>query len=116
MSGSHSRRKGARFEREVAAELREALPGVDVIRHGETQRDGTGSVPDVQARGILAAEVKHHGARPNIVRELETAQERREPGEWAVGVVKADRRKPIAAMYLEDLLELLSLWHRESRT
>ena len=47
--------QGRHFENAVANLLRDALPWMVVIRHGETQRDGKTPVPDVQVRGVLAA-------------------------------------------------------------
>ncbi len=114
MSASQ-RTKGARFERAVAVALRDALHGVMVQRHGEAQRDGRGDVPDVQARGVVSVECKHHEKYANVIRELETAAQRTGPGEWPAGVVKADRKPAVVAMYFEDWLELLGAWHVATR-
>jgi len=111
--------KGRRFELAVKHDLERALVGARVIRHGHAQRravkDGEELVPpDVQAKGILAAEVKHHHAYANLISELEVASGRVAGGEWPLAVVKADRKPAVAALYWEDLQELLGLWWREA--
>lgn len=111
--------KGAKFEVRVTNLLIEALPGVEVVRHGHAQRraerEGRPIPPDVQAKAIAALEVKHHKTYPNIIRELETAAARRSEGEYPVGVVKGDRQPAVIAMFLDDWLELLGQWWKETR-
>ena len=112
MSGARSRRKGHRFEREVACLFSEAL-GVEA-RRGLQSRDGS-EAPDVVVPGVPVWLELKRGRRPRIRGALRQAVETAPPGAWPVAVTRADREEALATLRLEDLLEILGQWWRVSR-
>ena len=102
-----SRRKGTRFEREIARLLSESL-GED-CRRGCQARDGSDS-PDVLLDGWWI-ECKR-GRRPNIMAAMEqaTCASTRVIGRARavpVAICRADLGETTCTMYLEDWIDLL---------
>lgn len=105
--GKSQRTKGHAFEREVAAELRCALPGCEA-RRGLQFRDGA-EAPDVIVPG-LHIECKR-GIKPNPRSAL--AQALADAGDtdaMAIAVVQDDYSPAFAVMAWGDLIGLLQLW------
>jgi hypothetical protein len=115
--GARSRRKGAAWEREVAAILREAMPGCDAKR-GLGQARCAHEVADVDVPGFWI-ECKR-GKRISLTAALRQATEAREAAgatktAYALVVAKEDRTEPAIAMQLSDFLELLREWWERGR-
>ena len=106
MSGARSRRKGARFERELVHQFREAMPGADV-RRGLQWRGGD-EVPDVDCP-VLWLESKR-GKKPNVRAALRQATDAAPKGRIPLAVIRDDRAEAFVAMSLADFLELLREW------
>lgn len=108
MSGLRSRRKGAGFEREIAARWRERFH-LDTKR-GIGQARNAAEVPDVDGLPGFWVECKH-GAMPNpraaLAQALEACGER---PLWCVAVIKDDRRPPFVTMTLDDFEDLIGEW------
>jgi Holliday junction resolvase len=96
----HSRDKGARGEREVAAILREH--GFDAIRDGRLESDVKHAIPGVHI------EVKRT-ERLRLREACEQAERDAPPGAIPIVVHRGNREPWRATMRLEDLLALLSL-------
>ena len=111
MSGAHSRRKGAEWERELVHRFREAMPDAEVKR-GLQYRSGE-EAPDVEVPCFFV-EAKHHH-RTNVRAALEQATVASPKGRWPIAVCKDDRKSPLVAMDLEDFLDLLAEWWRGCR-
>jgi len=110
--GMLSRRKGKRWEQEVAQMFREACPGDD-IRRGLQFRDGA-ECPDVVS-ALFWIEAKR-GKRTNIKAALKQAEEAQPKGKWLLAVTKDDHDRPVAGMYLDEFLELLAeFWALRTR-
>lgn len=107
MSGARSRRKGHRFEREVATAFRAACPGFDA-RRGLQSRDGS-DAPDVIAPAPFWVECKR-GKRTSHRAALRQAQEAAPRGSWLVAVCRDDREEATVSMPLSDFLELVEQW------
>ena len=108
MSGARSRRKGATWERALVKKFKEVMPGENIHR-GFQCRSGE-EAPDVDVPAFWV-EAKAHN-RTNIKAALEQAAEACGKGRWPLAICKDDRREPIAAMYLDDFLELVEQWWR----
>jgi len=106
MSGAHSRRKGAAFERELVHRFREVMPDAG-IRRGLQFRTGE-EAPDVEVP-CFWVEAKHHH-RTNARAAMKQALEACPPGRWPIAVCKDDHATPLVTMQLEDFLELVSEW------
>ena len=107
--GKKSRTKGARWEREVAIMLRDAMPGAEVKR-GWQSRSGS-DAPDVDCP-CWWIECKV-GKRPNLFGALHQAEEAAEGDRQKrapVVVAKRDREPPVLAMRLDAWLELVGEW------
>lgn len=111
MSGAHSRRKGAEWERELVHRFRGAMPDAEVKR-GLQYRSGE-EAPDVDVPCFFV-EAKHHH-RTNVRAALEQATTASPKGRWPIAVCKDDRKPPLVAMDLDDFLELLAEWWRGCR-
>lgn len=111
MSGAHSRRKGAAFERYLVQRFREVLIGADVKR-GLQYRSGV-EAPDVELPCFFL-EAKHH-ARTNIREALRQAIGNAPEGRWPIAVCKDDHATPIVAMELDDFLDLVREWWERGR-
>lgn len=104
--GASQRRKGANFERELAARWRARWPTLGTKR-GIGQMRSAAEVPDVDGLPGFWVEAKC-GAMPNPRAAL--AQAQAACGErplWCVAVVKDDRRPPFVALTLEDFEDIL---------
>jgi len=103
IDGACSRRKGAAFERALAARFREVLasPG---IRRGFQSRAGT-DAPDVDVPGLWI-EAKHH-RRVNLRAALAQAIAAAPPDRVPVAICKDDRAEPVAVLRLDDFLQLV---------
>lgn len=110
-SPKHSRRKGQSFEREVAGHLRPLFPDA---RRGLSQTRGGAEVADVEGTPFWV-ECKHRD-KPNVLGAMEQAE--RDEAAWRAANPTAPRQPPlvvvrktgepiIAAMRLDDLMELL---------
>lgn len=111
MSGRHSRRKGADFERELVRIFRDAMPRAEV-RRGLQSRSGE-EVSDVDLP-CFWLEAKRH-QRTNIKAALRQATDTAPKDRWPIAVCKDDRQPAVVAMELADFLELLTEWW-EART
>jgi len=98
--GALSRRKGHRFEREVAADLRVLFPDA---RRGLQYQDGA-TAPDVEGTPFHV-ECKA-GRKPNPRAALKQAQ-RDTKDRPPIAVIKDDREEPFAVMPWSVLLSLL---------
>ena len=108
MSGSRSRSKGARWEREVANLFRATMDGAD-IRRGIQNRAG-GDASDVEGAGRLHIECKV-GKMPNPRAALKQAIRDHKPGKIPIAVIKDDRQKPFVVVGLNDfLIEFVHRW------
>ena len=110
MSGMHSRRKGARFERELVWRFREVMPGAEV-RRGLQSRGG--EVADVDCP-VFWIEAKR-GRKPNVRAALKQAEASAPKGRIPVAVIRDDRAAAFVALSLEDFLELVHEWWELSR-
>ena len=106
MSGAHSRRKGATFERALVHRFREVMPDAE-IKRGLQYRTGE-EAPDVDVP-CFWLEAKHHH-RTNVRAALKQAIEAAPAGRWPVAVCKDDQVEPMVVMQLEDFLELVAEW------
>ena len=106
------RDKGARWEREVAARLRDVFQGQE-IRRGQ---QGDGAVrPDVVCP-LIWVECKAGGAWTYEGAINQACEDSAKAGgygavRWPVVLAKRDRRRALAVMDLDDFLDLLEvLW------
>ena len=106
MSGAHSRRKGAQFERALVHLFRQAMPDAN-IRRGLQYRSGE-EAPDVDVPCFFL-EAKHHH-RTNIRDAMRQAIDACPPGRWPIAVCKDDHAAPLVTMQLDDFLELVGEW------
>jgi len=106
MSGARSRRKGARFERELVHRFREAMPGADVKRG--LQCRGGDEVADVDCP-VFWPEAKR-GRKPNVRAALRQALAAAPKGRVPVAVIRDDRQEPFVALLLDDFLDLIREW------
>ena len=106
MTGTMSRRKGARFEREMVHRFREAMPGAEV-RRGLQSRGGE-EVPDVDCP-VFWLELKR-GRKPNIRGALRQAIGDAPKGRIPVAIVRDDHAEATVTLLLEDFLELVAEW------
>lgn len=107
--GKSEREKGKRWEREVARDMRQALPGCHVVR-GWQARAGS-DAPDVDGTPFWV-ECKV-GKRPPLRPALQQAVEASvEAGDKrpVVAVVKSDRQPPLVLMHYDDWLDLVGEW------
>jgi len=111
VSGRHSRRQGADFERELVRMFREAMPRASV-RRGLQSRSGE-EVADVDLPGFWLEAKRHR--RTNMKAALRQATETAPKGRWPIAVCKDDGQPAVIAMDLADFLELLAEWW-EART
>lgn len=102
-----SRAKGHSFERKVAADLREAMPGCDAKR-GWQARGGGKEEADVEIP-MVHVECKH-GIKPNLRAAYEQAA-RDSNGRIPVAICKDNRRAPIVIIGYKDWLAMMGqLW------
>ena len=106
MNGASCRRKGHDFEREMARVLGEVF-GPENSRRGIQYRSGT-EVPDVEVPAFWV-ECKR-GRHTNIRAALAQATEACDQPKWLLAVCKDDNERAVAAMYLEDFIDLLREW------
>lgn len=101
------RDKGKRWEREVAALMRQAMPGCETIKRGYQSRGAKADkAPDVDCP-IYWIECKH-GIKPNPRAALAQATSDSEgTGKVPVAVIKDNRRTPFVVLGLTDFLELV---------
>ncbi len=105
--GILSRRKGARFERDLVHIFAEVF-GPENVRRGLQFRDGA-ECADVIAPGIwIEAKVGKLTNPRAALRQASAASEGK--GLWPVAVCKDDRDEPFVTMSLEDFLDLLREW------
>ncbi len=106
MSGARSRRKGARFEREMVHRFREAMPGAEV-RRGLQCRSGA-EAADIDCP-VFWPELKR-GKKPNMRAALRQAIEASPDGRLPIAVVRDDRAAPTVTLLLDDFLDLVGEW------
>ncbi len=105
--GMLSRRKGARFERDLVHIFAEVF-GEQNVRRGLQFRDGA-DAPDVIAPALWIE--GKCGKRTNPRAALRQAREASSgKGLLCVAVCKDDREEPFVAMDLSDFLDLLKEW------
>lgn len=106
--GARSRRKGATWERDLAARWRERFH-LEVKRGIGQMRDAS-EVADVTGLPGFWVEAKH-GAMPNPRAALAQAHEAcGERPLWPIAVIKDDRRAPFVCMTLDDFEDLVGEW------
>ena len=105
MSGATSRRKGARFERELVHLFRAAMPGAEVRRGLQCRGE---EVADVECP-VFWVEAKR-GKKPNIRAALRQAMEAAPKGRMPITVVRDDRAEAMVTLLLDDFLALVSAW------
>jgi hypothetical protein len=106
MSGAHSRRKGAAYERHLVQRFRKAMPGAQ-IRRGIQFRSGQ-EAPDVDCP-VFWPEAKR-GKQPNVRAALRQATEAAPPGRIPIAIIRDDRAAAFVALSLEDFLEFVAEW------
>ncbi len=106
MSGAHSRRKGAQWERELVHRFRDAMPNA-TVRRGLQSRSGH-EAPDVDVP-VFWVEAKHH-KRTNSREAMRQAAAACPPGRWAIAVTKDDHQPALVTMPLDDFLDLVREW------
>lgn len=106
MSGAHSRRKGAGFERELVQRFREVMPDAS-IRRGLQFRTGE-EAPDVDCP-VFWPEAKR-GKQPNVRAALRQSAEAAPPGRIPLAIIRDDHAEAFVALSLDDFLELVSEW------
>ena len=105
MSGALSRRKGARFERELVHRFRATMPGADVRRGIQCRGE---EVADVDCP-VFWVEAKR-GKKPNIRGALRQAIEAAPEGRIPIAVVRDDHAEEIVTLLLDDFLDLVGEW------
>lgn len=106
MSGAHSRRKGAGFERELVQRFRAVMPDAS-IRRGLQYRTGE-EAPDVDCP-VFWPEAKR-GKQPNVRGALRQATNAAPPGRIPIAIIRDDRAEPFVALSLDDFLEFVAEW------
>jgi len=104
--GARSRRKGARYERELVHLFRDAMPGAEV-RRGLQSRGGD-EVPDIDCP-VFWPELKR-GKKPNIRAALRQAIAAAPKGRIPLAVIRDDRQDAFVALSLDDFLDLVREW------
>jgi len=104
--GALSRRKGRRFEQELARSFRAAMPGAEV-RRGLQSRGGE-EVPDVECP-IFWIEAKR-GKKPNIRAALRQAADAAPKDRVPLAVIRDDRQEAVVALSLENFIDLVHEW------
>lgn len=104
----NSRNKGKAFERKIARQFRDAMPGAHVSRG--LQGRGGGEVPDVDCP-VFWVECKHGAPavaspRKALAQAIRDAAEDRIP----IAVTMVNRQQPIVSMRLEDFLGFVEQW------
>lgn len=100
--GAYARRRGHNYEREVANRFRKLFPKSrrQLEYHAEDARG-----VDLQNTGRFAIQCKRNkGYAP--ISKLEEVKPR--AGEMPMLITKGDRKRDVAVLYLDDLLEILS--------
>ena len=97
---------GSVFERALVRRFREVMPRTE-IRRGLQSRSGE-EVPDIEIP-CFWPEAKHH-RRTNIKAALDQAVRTAPPGRWPLAICKDDHQPPVAAMLLDDFVELVGEW------
>jgi hypothetical protein len=105
MSGTTSRRKGARYERELVHLFRAAMPGAEVRRGLQCRGE---EVADVECP-VFWVEAKR-GRKPNVRAALRQAMDAAPKARIPVAVIRDDRAKAIVTLLLDDFLDLVSEW------
>lgn len=102
MSGKMSRDKGARVEREIISVLNLYF-GCDLKRQLDQTREGgldtTEGLP-------FSIEIKARASAPAVMKFLEQAEAATRSGTIPIAIVKANNKKPIVVLYLEDFMPL----------
>jgi len=110
MSGLMSRRKGARFEREMVKRFRDVF-GEDV-RRGLQSRSGE-EVPDVDVPCFWVECKRERRTSPK--KALAQAIGDATKGRIPIAVCKDDRCEPTVTMLLDDFLEVIGEWWEASK-
>ena len=104
--GARSRRKGARYERELVHWFRERMPGAEVKR-GLQSRSGEDAA-DVEVPYFWPESKR--GKKPNVRAALAQATEAAPKGRTPIAVIRDDRSEAFVVMSLEDFGELVREW------
>ena len=99
MTGALSRRKGLRYEREIAERLRALFPSA---RRNVTEAQQGGQGVDLVGTGRLAVQCKR-GRKYAPVARIEEINGAGVP----VLITRGDRTRDVACLYLDDLLAIL---------
>lgn len=105
MSGARSRTKGHSFERTLAKRLRDEGIFPEAERHLEMQMSQCSGY-DLDNTGKLKIQCKAYKKYAPLSKIEEAASSCSED-EIPVLVTKGDRLRPIAALYLDDLIKIL---------
>lgn len=103
--GKASRDKGARFEREVASDLRDA--GVPALR-GIGQSRSAGEVPDVDVEGWWI-ECKSRKSPPSLEATLRQAEDASQRSRLCLAIVKTTGKGIRCGIRLSDFCEALAI-------
>ena len=106
MGGKHSRTKGHSFERFVANELKPIFPNAK--RHLESQIQEAEKGIDIEHCGPYGIQCKAYKKYVSVTKIEEVNVG------IPVLIMKGDRLKPIACMYMEDWLELVKFKEEHS--
>jgi hypothetical protein len=110
VSPAGCRRKGSKFEREIAKKFAAAYKYTgDRIRRGNQTRFGHDGA-DVETPHFWV-ECKNH-TRPNVRRAISQARDyikKRNDNRWALAVTKGLREPVLATMYFDDFCKLVEL-------
>lgn len=121
-----SRRKGKRWEQQLAALLRPIFHPIEIKRGIAQARDGAGEAADIDGVPRMWIEAKHgklvnlRAALAQAERAMAEARERElvadpmnvRPKEalWPIAICKDNHDRPVVVMRLDDWLQLITEW------
>ena len=105
--GKSARRKGHNFERYIAKRLREEVyNGSPNIKRGH-QTSIYDAVPDVETPHFwIECKCQKSPNPAKALEQAETDMDKAGDDKLPVAITKKDRRKPVATMWIEDIMQL----------